>query len=186
MHSLTVINAATATFECTFGRGCEGHCCRQGEPSVTPTEHQQIDAVLDRVKPLLRPLARQVVEAEGWLGGGTKFEWPMVRVVDDWCVFFNGGCVLHQLGDADGDFSLYKPIQCVMFPLEPNGDGTWYVRQHGYEDEEWDELFCLNPSNTDRRAVEALASEIAVAETLGSAFRWGEDPGGTGNSGRTS
>ena len=31
---LVVANLATATFECTFGRGCDGLCCKNGRPSV--------------------------------------------------------------------------------------------------------------------------------------------------------
>ncbi|MEO2088306.1 MAG: DUF3109 family protein [Gemmataceae bacterium] len=174
MRPLTVVNAATATFECTFGRGCDGLCCRNGEPSVTAAERARIDAVLPRLLPHLRPEARQAVEAGGWLGDGQKLGLPMARVVDDWCVFFNQGCVLHKLGAADGDFARYKPIQCVLFPLEPNGDGTWYVRQRGYDGEEWDDLFCLNPANTEVKAVDALAAELAVAADLGPAFTWGE------------
>lgn len=173
MHPLTVVNAATATFECTFGRGCDGLCCREGEPSVTPEEVRRIEAVLDRAKPLLRPEARRVIESSGWLGDGVKVGLPMARVVDGWCVFFHHGCVLHKLGAEDGDFAQYKPIQCVLFPLEPNGDGTWYVRQWGVEGEEWDDLFCLNPANTTRKAVDSLAPELAVAQRLGPAFAWG-------------
>ena len=62
----------------------------------------------------------------------------------------------------DGDFARFKPSQCVTFPLDQLPDGRWYVRQHGYEDEEWD-LFCLDPKNSARRAVEALAAEIDYA-----------------------
>jgi hypothetical protein len=171
-RALTVVNAATATFECTFGRGCEGICCQHGEPSVSPAEKATIDGVLPRVRPLLRPVARTVLEQEGWLGDNVKVGQPMARVVDGWCIFFNQGCVLHQVGAEDGDFAQYKPVQCVLFPLEPNGDGTWYVRQRGYEEEQWDELFCLNPGNSTKKAVDTLAPEIAVAEKLGPDFRW--------------
>jgi hypothetical protein len=178
MLPLTVLNAATATFDCSFGRGCEGVCCRNGEPSVTPAEVDRIDGVLDRVRPLLRPEAVAVLDAGGWLSDQQKLGLPMARVADGWCVFFNAGCTLHKLGADDGDFARYKPIQCVLFPLEPTGDGTWYVRQWGYHEEEWDDLFCLNPANTRRQAVEALAPEMQVAAALGPAFGWGDEPGG--------
>ena len=173
-----VTNAATATFDCSFGRGCEGICCRHGEPSVTPAERSTIEAVMARVRPLLRPEAAVALDADGWLTDQQKLDLPMVRTAGDWCLFFNQGCVLHKIGADDGDFSKYKPIQCVLFPLEPNGDGTWYVRQRGYEEEQWDDLFCLNPANTARRAVEALAPELAVAAGLGPNFDWGQEPGG--------
>jgi hypothetical protein len=178
MLSLTVLNAATATFDCSFGRGCEGVCCRHGEPSVTPAEQARIDGVLDRVRPLLRPEAAAALDAGGWLTEQRKVGLPMTRVVGEWCLFFNGGCTLHGLGAAEGDFAKYKPIQCVLFPLEPTGDGTWYVRQRGYEDEQWDDLFCLNPANTPLRAVDTLAPEMAVAAALGPHFTWGTEPNG--------
>lgn len=178
MRPLTVLNAATATFDCTFGRGCEGLCCRHGEPSVTPAEKARIDGVLDRLRPLLRPQTLAAVDADGWLTDQVKLDLPMTRVVDGWCVFFNEGCTLHKLGAADGDFARYKPIQCVLFPLEPVGDGTWYVRQQGYQEEEWNDLFCLNPANTPRRAVDTLAPEMEVAAALGPDFAWGAEPPG--------
>jgi hypothetical protein len=178
MKPLVVLNAATATFDCSFGRGCEGVCCRHGEPSVTPAEQARIEGVLDRVRPLLRPEAAAALDAGGWLSDQEKVGLPMVRVADGWCLFFNQGCTLHKLGADEGDFARYKPVQCVLFPLEPTGDGTWYVRQWGYQDEQWGDLFCLNPANTRRRAVEALAPELEVAAALGPRFEWGQEPPG--------
>lgn len=178
MKPLVVLNAATATFDCSFGRGCEGICCRHGEPSVTPAEKARIDGVLDRVRPLLRPEAAAALDAGGWLSAEQKLDLPMTRVVDGWCLFFNGGCTLHKIGAADGDFARYKPIQCVLFPLEPTGDGTWYVRQWGIEGEEWNDLFCLNPANTPLKAVDTLAPEMEVAAALGQSFQWGDKPDG--------
>jgi hypothetical protein len=156
---LEIVNAATATFECTFGRGCEGLCCRNGRPSLSPEERQVVEANMARFLPHLRPEARRVIEADGYLSRRTKVGQPMMRVAGGWCVFFNDGCVLHKVGMEDGDFARYKPFQCVAFPLDQLPDGRWYVRQHGYEDEEWD-IFCLNPANSRRKAVASLAPEI--------------------------
>src|ERR1700709_619376 len=64
---LALTNADTATFDCTFGRGCEGICCRNGRPSVTPAEQAAMASVLPRVLPLLRPEAKKVMEAEGFV-----------------------------------------------------------------------------------------------------------------------
>jgi hypothetical protein len=160
--SLPIANAQTATFDCVFGRGCDGICCKNGRPSVSPDEAAVIRASLPRVLPLLRPEARAVAEAEGFLSNRTKLGHPMVRVTGGWCVFFNAGCVLHKLGAEDGDPFRYKPSQCALFPIERDDDGTWYVRQWGYRGEEWD-LFCLNPKASDRPAAESLAGEIDLA-----------------------
>ena len=60
---------------------------------------------MPRVLPHLRPEARKVVEAEGFLSKRTKLKHPMLRVVGGWCVMFNGGCVLHKVGAAEGERS---------------------------------------------------------------------------------
>ena len=172
MTSLTVVNAATATFDCSFGRGCEGLCCKQGEPSVSAAEQATIETVLPRLREHLRPAALKMIDEAGWLSGEIKLGQPMIRTEGEWCVFFNAGCTLHKLGMLDGDFAQYKPTQCVLFPLEPNGDGTWYVRQWHENDEQWNDLFCLNPANTPLKAVETLAPELIYAERLGPDFTW--------------
>jgi hypothetical protein len=169
--SLNVVNAETATFECTFGRGCEGLCCKNGRPSVRKSEQKAIKSQWKRILPLLTPAAAAVAKKEGFLSKRKKLGKPMVRVVDGWCLFFNEGCVLHKLGAEDGDFSMYKPIQCTMFPLEPAGDGSWYVRQWETNGEAWD-IFCLNPKNSKLKAKESLAPEIEVAAKLGPKFNW--------------
>jgi hypothetical protein len=169
--SLPIANAGTATYDCTFGRGCDGICCKNGRPSVTPAEAAVIRAVLPRVLPLLRPEARAAVEAGGFLSNRTKLGHPMVRVAGGWCLFFNAGCVLHKLGAGDGNPFQYKPSQCALFPIERDDKkGDWYVRQWGYRGEKWD-LFCLNPQASDRPAAESLAGEIALAGRLA-----GEEP----------
>lgn len=164
---VVVTNAETATFDCTFGRGCEGICCRNGRPSVGPDEQARIARVLPRVLPLLRPDARRLVAATGFLSNRTKLGRPMVRVSGGWCVFFNAGCVLHTVGAEDGAALQYKPTLCALFPLAPDGD-AWYVRQWGYNGERWD-LFCLNPRVTARPAVESLAGELGLAAAVGPA-----------------
>jgi Fe-S-cluster containining protein len=171
---VVVANAETATFDCIFGRGCEGICCQNGRPSVSPAEEAAIQTVLPRVLPLLTPAARKVIEENGFLSKRKKLGQPMVRVVGGWCVFFNAGCVLHKVGGEDGDSYQYKPTQCALFPLD-HDKGTWYVRQWGLEGEQWD-LFCLNPKLSNRPAVESLAPELALAATLNIGER-AEQPG---------
>lgn len=87
----------------------------------------------------------------------------MLRVVAGWCIFFHKGCVLHKVGATEGDKYRYKPAPCALFPVSQTKKGDWYVRQHGVEGEAWD-LFCLNPTASDRPASESLAEEIQLAE----------------------
>jgi Fe-S-cluster containining protein len=155
-------NAPEATFDCIFGRGCEGICCKNGRPSVGPDEKRAIQGVLVKVMPHLRPEARKLIEAGGFLSNRTKLGYPMVRVVKGWCVFFNHGCTLHKLGMDHGDTYRYKPVQCALFPLERGNDGDWYVRQWGFRGEKW-ELFCLNPNESEKPATDTLQGELALA-----------------------
>jgi hypothetical protein len=161
--SLPVVNLAEATFECIFGRGCDGICCRNGRPPIYPEEVENLDAHVEKFLPHLRPAARQLIQTSGYLSGRRKFELPMLRVVEGWCIFFHEGCVLHKVGAAEGDSFRYKPAACALFPLARNDQDEWYVRQHGYEDEKWD-LFCLNSHTSSQPAAESLRDEIRLAE----------------------
>jgi hypothetical protein len=158
-------NLHEARFECTFGRGCEGLCCRNGRPGLVESEIELLNMHLPRVLPMLRPEARRHVERRGYLTRRRRAGLPLVAVVKGWCVFFNQGCVLHKLGAAEGDKYRYKPYQCVVFPLLQDDDGTWYVRQWGYKNEPWD-LFCLHPDNTTVPAAESLREEIEYIARL--------------------
>jgi Fe-S-cluster containining protein len=154
-----VSNLAEATFECIFGRGCDGLCCKNGRPSLDKGEQARIKKVLKRVLPLLRPKARELIEEEGFMSKRIKIGLPMMRVVDGWCVFFNKGCTLHQLGAQDGDSYQYKPSQCALFPIEQDVDNSWFIRQWGHKQEDWN-LFCLSPNATKKRAAETLEAEL--------------------------
>ena len=162
LGSLPVLNVKQATYECIYGRGCDGVCCQNGRPSVDAEERARIDDNLKKFLPHLRPEARVVVEQQGFLSGRQKRGEPMLRVVDGWCVFFNQGCVLHRVGAEEGDKYRYKPILCALFPLSLDEKGRWFVRQHDYKGEVWD-LFCLAPSATTRLAGETLQEEMAIA-----------------------
>ncbi|MCI0458414.1 MAG: DUF3109 family protein [Gemmataceae bacterium] len=161
--ALPVINLSEARFECIYGRGCEGVCCRNGRPGVYPEEVERLDANLDKFLPHLRSEARVVVETEGYLSQRQKQGLPMLRVVEGWCIFFHQGCVLHKVGAAEGDKQRYKPAPCALFPLAKDEQDQWYVRQKGYKNETWD-LFCLDPTASSMPAAESLKDEVALAQ----------------------
>ena len=165
MSRVEIANLHTATFDCTFGRGCEGICCRNGRPPIYPEEAARIDAVLPALLPELRPDAREIVERSGYVSGRRKAGQPAARVVAGWCVFFNRGCTLHALGAREGDRFRYKPAVCAFFPLAKDSRDRWYVRQAGYKGEIWD-LPCLEPAASDVAAAESLAEEIALVESF--------------------
>jgi hypothetical protein len=160
--SLPVINLSQATFECTFGRGCDGICCHNGRPEIYPEEVERLDANLDKFLAWLRPRARALVESEGYLSRRRRHGLPLLRVVDSWCVFFREGCVLHKVGALEGDKYRYKPAACALFPLAKDRHDRWYVRQLGVNGEKWD-LFCLDPKNSSISAAESLQEEVRLA-----------------------
>jgi Protein of unknown function (DUF3109) len=161
-HSLPILNLESAHYECTYGRGCDGVCCREGRPILYPEEIERIDANLPRIMPLLRPAAQAIVRRKRYMSDRRRDGHSVVRNVAGWCVFFNEGCALHKLGASEGERFRYKPAVCSLFPLQSDEKGNWYVRQHGYKDEAWD-LFCLNPQNSTVPAAESLREEIALA-----------------------
>jgi hypothetical protein len=161
--SLVILNLGQARFECTYGRGCGGVCCRDGRPQVYPDDAERIDANLHRLLPELRPEARAVVQKEGYVSRRRKEGQPLMRVAAGWCVFFSEGCVLHRLGAEEQDPFRYKPWVCAVFPISRKGRGSWHVRQKGLLGEQWD-LPCLDPAATTVRAAESLRAEIALVE----------------------
>ena len=76
------------------------------------------------------------------------------------CIF-NQGCVLHKVGATEGDKYRYKPAACSLFPLAKTEEGEWYVRQHGYQDDDWD-LFCLSPTASTTPATESIQEEMQL------------------------
>ncbi|MBL8219802.1 MAG: DUF3109 family protein [Bryobacterales bacterium] len=169
-NALHVVNLAEARFECTYGRGCDGICCRNGRPPLHERDEARIGEVLQRVLPLMRQEAAVLARSQGFLTRRIKSGLRTLRVVNGWCIFFNGGCVLERVGRDEGAAWRYKPMECALFPLEQNSRGKWFVRQKGYAGEDWD-LPCLDPSPGARPAAESLGEELALAE------RWETDPG---------
>jgi hypothetical protein len=161
-QQVTIVNLAEARYECTFGRGCDGHCCREGRPLVYPEEIERLDASLDRFLPRLRPEARATIQNRGYLTRRRRLGQRVMRTVGGACVFFRGGCVLHKAGEEEGDRFRYKPAVCALFPIQQDDHGRWYVRQKGHHGEKWN-LWCLDPNATSVPAAASLHIEIALA-----------------------
>jgi hypothetical protein len=158
-----IVNVEQATFECIFGRGCDGVCCRNGRPPVYSDEASRIDANLGKFLPALRPQARAAVQKYGYLSRRRKAGQPTMRVAAGWCVFFNRGCVLHRIGADEGDKYRYKPAVCAIFPITKDQRDRWQVRQKGYNGEIWD-LPCLDPKASTIPAAVSLQDEIALTQ----------------------
>jgi len=162
-RSLEIINLPQATYECTYGTGCDGICCKAGRPLVYPDEIERLDANLGRFLPRLRPEAQAAIARHGYVTKRRRLGQRILRNAAGWCVFFHDGCVLHQAGAEEGDKFRYKPAVCALFPIQADEHGRWYIRQQGYKGEKWD-LFCLDPANSQKPAAQTLRAEIALAE----------------------
>lgn len=163
---IPLLNGDTATFDCSFGRGCEGLCCKNGRPGLQEDELKKLQKNMHKIMPHLKPKIQKLVEKSGIVTNRLRNGLPMAGVVDGWCIFFNEGCVLHKIGAVEGDFLKYKPQQCAVFPLLWDDHGQWYVRQWNYKGEEWNDLFCLNPANTRIKAVDSLQPELNLAASI--------------------
>jgi hypothetical protein len=160
---LPVVNLTTAKFDCVYPT-CGGLCCMNGRPAVEAREQATIARELPKFLPHLLPAARKLVEKSGFLSNEEKEGLPTLKVSKGWCVFFNEGCVLHQVGATEGDRFKYKPWRCVAFPLaRDKKSGEWSVRQRGERGEAWD-LFCLNPAESPKSAATTLQTEVAWVE----------------------
>jgi hypothetical protein len=170
-RSLPVWNAATARFSCVWPR-CDGACCKASRPPVSPGEERIIRAQIERVLPMVRPVARKVIARGAWVTKRRKSGRPTLAIAGVHCVFYADGCVLHKLGAAEGDKNKYKPETCITFPLDRDDRDRWYVRQRGVAGEEWD-LECLDPTASDRAPADSLSEEIAFAERVEAGLeRW--------------
>lgn len=161
---LNILNLETATFKCVFPI-CGGACCKDGEPGVEPAEIAKIEANLEKFRPHLRPAAQEYLRHNYFMSDKIKAGRRSLPVVEDWCVFFNEGCILHKVGAVEGDKFAYKPWLCVTFPLERNSGEDWHIAQWGQYDEDW-QIFCLNPAETALKGAETLQDEIAFAEGI--------------------
>ncbi len=162
-QGLSIVNLDEARFECTFGRGCDGVCCKEGRPLVYPEEVERIAGAMAAFLPRLRPEARAVAMKKGFLSGRRRLGHPVLRGTWGWCLFFHGGGVLHQVGLEEGDKFRYKPAVCALFPIQQDEHDRWYIRQRGFHREKWG-LSCLDPGNHERPAAETLREEIALAK----------------------
>jgi hypothetical protein len=160
---LTIVNLQEAKYECRYGNGCDGHCCQEGRPLVYAEEIERLDANLEKFLPLMRSAARQRLRQSGYLTERRRLGERIMRNAGGWCIFFNEGCILHRVGEAEGDKFRYKPAVCSLFPIQLDEHDRWYVRQKGFKREKWD-LVCLDPAWSNVPAAQSLKEEIALAK----------------------
>ena len=177
---LKVLNLHEATYECTFGRGCDGICCKKGRPPLYEDEIERLIAHLPKFLPHMRPVAAAKAHRKGVISNRQKRGLPMMRNVGGWCIFFANGCVLHRVGELEGDRFRYKPAACALFPLAKTENDEWYVRQKGYQTEIWD-LFCLDAGNSNVPAAESLQEELALAARFDSLAQEQDGPAPNGD-----
>src|SRR5690242_9379847 len=74
-----ILNLAEARFDCTYGRGCDGVCCRKGRPLVYRDEAERIDRILPELLPSLRPEAWKAIRRRGYLKSRTRLGQRVMR-----------------------------------------------------------------------------------------------------------
>ena len=165
-NSVPVGNLENAKYKCHFPK-CGGPCCKNGRPGLYENEIAIIQKNLKKFLPLMRPEAQKKLEKLGFMTKRMKLGLPTMALSGGWCIFANEGCVLQKVGTPEGDKWKYKPRYCVLFPVTHDGEGTdWYIRQKGYQGEEWD-LYCLERTPKEKTpASESLKDELAYLNKL--------------------
>lgn len=161
LRVIQVENLQSARFRCVFPV-CGGICCKTGRPHLTQDDLDRIRKGFQKFVPHMRPDVRRYLKRHPWHTNRTNQKHATLGVAGGWCVFYNNGCILQQVGMEEGEPWRYKPDTCIRFPLEPvrSTPGRYYVRQWEYRGEGWD-LFCLNPAEDPTPASESLGPELA-------------------------
>lgn len=146
---------------------CGGRCCRFGA-IVNMAQAERITTLVPRLLPLIRPAARRVISRLGWSFKGTVREryadtdepYTASRVVAERCVFVmdaqSGGCALHALALEDAQaVQFYKPLECVLFPLNGVVDGRVHVHA-------WPGYPCTTDAPSHPPAYQTLRAELGI------------------------
>ena len=108
------------------------------------------------ILPRVRPEARSVLERDGSSPGAARPGSPR-------CAWPGAGAS-SLTAAVSCTTSGFKPALCALFPLSKDLRGRSYVRQKGYQREQWN-LPCLDPAPGTPPAAESLRAEIALAES---------------------
>ena len=160
---LPIVNLDEARFECTFGRGCDGVCCKEGRPLVYPDEVGRIAEALEKLQVEAPPRGPGGRGEEGVpqrpASPGPPRPAQRRRLVP---VLPRGMPPAPTRAGGRGQV----PVQAgrlLLFPIQQDEHDRWYIRQRGFHRETWD-LFCLDPRIHPRPAAETLVEEIALAK----------------------
>ena len=111
-----------AAFSCNLS-ACRGACCVQGASGAPLEESElaEVEAVLESVRPKLRPEALEVIEKEGVWEELARGHYATTCVGDAECVFvkYDGPVSKCAIQEAyfEGKVSFEKPISCHLYPI---------------------------------------------------------------------
>lgn len=129
---------ATAQFDCDLTK-CLGACCVNGDEGapLAPDERRHLDAVLPKVRFMLRPEALAVIGEEGTWEETAPGRYATTCVNNAECVFVIydrriAKCAI-QKAYFDGLVDWPKPVSCHLFPIRVHQYGGHEVLNY----EQW-------------------------------------------------
>jgi hypothetical protein len=110
-------------FVCDLSK-CKGACCIDGDAGapLAKDELKQVDAIVEKVKPLLSKAALAEIKKQGNYVQDDDFEWVTPTIGNGICVYGIHDekgivkCSFEQLYNA-GESTWKKPISCHLYPI---------------------------------------------------------------------
>lgn len=121
--TLVSIDLIERYFVCDLGV-CKGQCCIDGDAGapLLPDEKILIDKYLDKIKPLLSPQGRNVIESEGSSYFDPDGDLVTTLIEGKNCAFSiyddHGVCLCAlEKGYREGIIPMLKPSSCYLYPV---------------------------------------------------------------------
>lgn len=129
-------------FVCDLQR-CKGDCCVEGDAGapLTDEEKAEVDALYEKVKPLMTKEGIDVVNAVGHYVHDPEFGWVTPTIGSGMCVYgFRDGKGIFKCGFEtlynEGKTDWKKPISCHLFPIKISQSENMEIEYVNYEPRE--------------------------------------------------
>jgi hypothetical protein len=131
-----------AQFVCDLQR-CKGDCCVEGDAGAPLTEEEKVkvDALYEKVKPLMTKEGIEVVNAVGHYVHDYEFGWVTPTIGSGMCVYgFRDEMGIFKCGFEtlynEGKTDWKKPISCHLFPIKISQSENMEIEYVNYEPRE--------------------------------------------------
>jgi hypothetical protein len=129
-------------FVCDLQR-CKGDCCVEGDAGAPLTEEEKlkVDALYEKVKPLMTQEGKEVVKQSGHYVYDTEFGWVTPTIGSGMCVYgFRDKSGIFQCSFEtiynEGQSDWKKPISCHLFPVKISQSEKTDIEYVNYEPRE--------------------------------------------------